>query len=150
MKQCRKCGVPLTKATWYDYEKKHGSLLCKKCRLELFRKRYHGKDHDAFIARRKGYTTELRLNVLKGMGGKCKCCGEAELKFLGIDHIHNDGAKERREIGKGLAIYRRLRKMGFKSDRHQILCHNCNLAKGFYGECPHEKAMDYRPPLGDA
>ena len=21
----------------------------------------------------------------------------------------------------------------------QILCHNCNVAKGIYGECPHEK-----------
>ena len=21
----------------------------------------------------------------------------------------------------------------------QILCHNCNVAKGLYGECPHEK-----------
>ena len=22
----------------------------------------------------------------------------------------------------------------------QVLCHNCNLAKGFYGKCPHEKS----------
>ena len=21
----------------------------------------------------------------------------------------------------------------------QILCHNCNMAKGFYGKCPHQK-----------
>lgn len=21
----------------------------------------------------------------------------------------------------------------------QVLCHNCNLAKGFYGKCPHQK-----------
>jgi hypothetical protein len=22
-------------------------------------------------------------------------------------------------------------------DGFQVLCHNCNLAKGYYGECPH-------------
>jgi hypothetical protein len=22
---------------------------------------------------------------------------------------------------------------------YRVLCHNCNLARGFYGYCPHEK-----------
>jgi len=24
----------------------------------------------------------------------------------------------------------------------QLLCHNCNLAKGFYGKCPHDERRD--------
>ena len=24
----------------------------------------------------------------------------------------------------------------------QVLCHNCNMSKGFYGYCPHEKERE--------
>ena len=34
-------------------------------------------------------------------------------------------------------IYRWLIKHKFPSGI-QILCHNCNLAKGYYGSCPHQ------------
>jgi hypothetical protein len=28
---------------------------------------------------------------------------------------------------------------GYPKDRYQLLCHNCNMAKGFYGLCPHQE-----------
>ena len=31
-----------------------------------------------------------------------------------------------------------LKRKGFP-EGYQTLCHNCNLAKGFYGQCPHEQ-----------
>ena len=31
-----------------------------------------------------------------------------------------------------------LKAQGCPRDRYQILCHNCNLAKYYYGVCPHE------------
>lgn len=46
----------------------------------------------------------------------------------------------RRELGKGgVRYYSWVINNNFPSG-HQVLCHNCNLAKGFYGECPHETA----------
>jgi hypothetical protein len=27
-------------------------------------------------------------------------------------------------------------------DTFQLLCHNCNLARGFYGTCPHQRHRD--------
>ena len=79
----------------------------------------------------------LRTEVLSEYGGRCICCGENEPKFLAIDHINGNGAEHRRQHGGGRRTYRWLRKNGFPKDNFQILCHNCNLAKGFYGTCPH-------------
>lgn len=70
---------------------------------------------------------------------RCACCGETEVKFLGIDHINGNGSKERKTLRRGdTATY--LRTSGLP-DGYQVLCHNCNLAKGFYGVCPHQDGV---------
>jgi hypothetical protein len=79
----------------------------------------------------------LREETVEAYGGKCKCCGETESKFLGVDHIYNDGATHRDELKTDL--YKWLKLNHFPKDRFQLLCHNCNFAKGLYGECPHRK-----------
>ena len=78
-----------------------------------------------------------RRKLLRLYGNECACCFESRYEFLAIDHVHNDGAAERK-IRRGQSSLRYLLKLGY-CKRYQILCHNCNLAKGFYGECPHEK-----------
>ena len=80
-----------------------------------------------------------RLACLEAYGARCVCCGETELAFLQIAHINNDGAKERKQAKEqGLAanIYSRLRKQGYPAG-FQVLCANCNMARAFYGYCPH-------------
>lgn len=66
---------------------------------------------------------------------KCACCNEGEIKFLGIDHINGGGTKHRKSIKTN--IYSWLKKNNFPTG-FQVLCYNCNLAKGFYGKCPHQ------------
>ncbi len=88
------------------------------------------------IARQK------RLQVLTHYSNgeiKCNCCGEKEIKFLCIDHINNDGYKKRKNGRRaaGTELYRLIIKDNFP-DTFQVLCHNCNSAKGFYGLCPHK------------
>lgn len=91
-------------------------------------------------ATRRNSNRKLREQVINEYGGKCQCCGEARFEFLAIDHIFEDGAKERLETGKRSAEFHRwLRDQGFPKGRHQVLCHNCNQAKSWYGECPHER-----------
>jgi hypothetical protein len=72
---------------------------------------------------------------------KCKCCGENTYEFLSIDHINGGGSKQKREILGSRNIYSWLRHNNFP-EGYQVLCHNCNLAKGFYGKCPHETQVD--------
>ena len=76
---------------------------------------------------------------------ECACCGEDIVEFLSLDHIKNNGAKERREFNcnGGYAFYLKLRKLGYP-EGYQVLCHNCNIAKGAFGECPHITKSRYK------
>ena len=90
-------------------------------------------------AKEKRMRDKVRMKVLEHYGGippKCACCGETHFEFLSIDHINGNGTKERRQYGSKLA-YSLIRR-GYP-EGYQILCHNCNQAKGYYGKCPHQK-----------
>ena len=83
-------------------------------------------------------TRTLALEKYGGKPPKCACCGETIIEFLGIDHINGGGNKHR--MGKtSKDIYRWLLRTRKKPKQFQVLCHNCNCAKGYYGYCPHEK-----------
>lgn len=86
----------------------------------------------------KKFMENRRIKVLKHYGGdppRCACCEESIIEFLGIDHIKG---KDKGDRSSGNDTYRKAIKENFPPDL-QVLCHNCNMAKGFYGECPHEK-----------
>lgn len=106
-------------------------------------KKYRNNNPDKVRLWDKNRKIRIRNKVLSYYGGvppKCACCGEMEIKFLSLDHINNDGAKHRREIkSKGNNLYRWIVKNKFPSI-FQILCYNCNCAKGFYGKCPHAES----------
>lgn len=81
----------------------------------------------------------IRMEVIKYYSnGKmaCKCCNEMELKFLTVDHINNNGAEHRRTDKSARTICSWLYTHNFP-EGFQILCMNCNFAKGKYGKCPH-------------
>lgn len=84
------------------------------------------------------YRRKLKAETFDVYGGKCACCEEAEITFLCIDHINNDGASHRREVGHTLAsMCRWLRDRGYP-DGYQVLCFNCNDGKHWNGGvCPH-------------
>jgi hypothetical protein len=91
--------------------------------------------------RRKNYWVKRKLEVFNAYNGPiCTCCGETNLECLSIDHINNDGAKHRKEINgdprDNRNLYIWLRNHGFPPG-FQVLCMNCNFAKGHFGECPH-------------
>jgi len=81
---------------------------------------------------------ELRKQVLSHYGAQCVCCGEYNNEFLTIDHIYGNGQNHRKEIGGSDKLYRWIIRNDFPSDL-QILCMNCNFAKGVYGACPHQQ-----------
>lgn len=83
----------------------------------------------------------MKLTVLSQYAGgtpKCACCGETEPKFLSIDHINGGGLQERMANGGrgATGFYLSLKRRGYP-EGYQVLCHNCNQAKGHYGACPH-------------
>jgi hypothetical protein len=81
---------------------------------------------------------KIREQALAAYGGECRCCGEKTYEFLAFDHVNGDG-KPHRAGGSNHSIASLLKQAGYPQDgQYQVLCHNCNLAKGFYGRCPHQ------------
>lgn len=83
------------------------------------------------------YRREHRLAVLARYGNKCTCCGETRQEFLAIDHIDGGGNKHRKELGNK-SFYGWLIKNDYPAG-FRVLCHNCNMALGCYGYCPHNQ-----------
>jgi hypothetical protein len=111
--------------------------LCSMCGVEKKRPGFlTGLDCQE---RYRKYHESLKLQVIKGYGGKCRCCNEVRYEFLSIDHVLESGSEERRRLGRGMnsgALYRKLIREDFPNT-HQILCFNCNMSLGFFGYCPH-------------
>lgn len=84
----------------------------------------------------------LRAEMLSTYGARCSCCGEDEPVFLELDHVNDDGAAHRREIGRGSKrTYTHLKRLGWPKDGHRLLCANCNQGRARNGGvCPHETA----------
>ena len=69
----------------------------------------------------------------------CACCGEDFHEiFLSIDHIIAR-AKTKLHRRDEQISYRELIKNGFPKG-YQVLCFNCNLAKGTAEKCPHQRS----------
>ena len=97
----------------------------------------------------------MRLKVLQTYSKRlsnsdipcCWCCGEkSHIGFLAIDHIAGkkqmDSEPKLVELGYSSSfvsgtLLTWIIKNNFPKG-FQILCHNCNQAKGFYGKCPHQ------------
>jgi hypothetical protein len=127
--------------------------VCTQCGrekpLEGFYLRRNGTSSHAWCKvcnteHRKARFREDRLAALRHYSSgdiRCACCGETRLEFLGLDHINDDGAVHRRELGicGGVHFYSWLRRTGYTYASLVVACHNCNMARAMYGECPHKR-----------
>ncbi|MFQ5573257.1 MAG: hypothetical protein ACE5EJ_03290 [Nitrosopumilaceae archaeon] len=96
--------------------------------------------------RQKLFNRNLRKEVIDKYGSRCACCNEENLLFLTIDHVNNDGGKERQKLfgtkaGSTRSWYQKLKREPVRNDL-QVLCFNCNLGKVANGGiCPHEQIV---------
>lgn len=157
-KVCNKCGhaKPLTEFHRQPNSPDGRKYACKACAATYGKAHYeanrektatrHKEWYEAnrtqVAAGRRAWHLERKRIVIERYGGKCACCGEANLAFLSIDHVNNDGAQHRRNIGHGKTstrIYAWAMKNDYP-DSLQVLCMNCNCGKQWNGGvCPHEE-----------
>lgn len=139
-KICIDCLVPLDDGNTNKYSIDHSKYLCKSCEKQRAQRKYIERK-ELIREQQRIYDLSCKQKVIDAYGGKCACCGENTIEFLTVDHINNDGAEDRKGNGNKLGgkLYRWLIKNNFPQGMYQILCYNCNCAKGFFGYCPHNK-----------
>ena len=132
--QCREC---VSKTKKIHYQRTRPRQRDKQLRYQREnRERLYA--YNAAWSRRRN--AELRAELLVAYGGACACCGEGEALFLDLDHVNNDGAAHRREVGNNTQVMLQLKAQGWPKGRVQLLCCNCNQGKARNGGvCPHVK-----------
>lgn len=125
-----------------DYIKKWQSE--NKAKVKEYKKKYKKGNVPNTLKYEKGVRIKLKLEIINEYGGACQCCGENEPRFLAIDHINGNGSEHRKEIGikGGYRFYLWLKENKYPKDNFQLLCMNCNFAKGKNGTCPHQERKD--------
>ena len=133
VRRCSTCEVYKLKEKFYRNPATNDGIhhQCKSCSIK------GARSEASKIGRNGRRQRERMIALIAYSGGKplCRCCGEIRYEFLCIDHINGGGGRHRKQVGTN--FYRWLAKNGFPKG-FQVLCHNCNMAKGFYGKCPHE------------
>lgn len=120
------------------------SYYCKDC-MKL---KYDSNRGNDYLRRKIKRDQKKRQVMLYYSHGdiKCRCCGERRMEFLTMDHISNDGAEHRRQIGRTPQnLYKWIIDNNFPKG-FQVLCFNCNCAKEYSGYCPHQN-MKHNPKL---
>jgi len=131
LKTCSRCNEPKDESEFGTRGKKRPNEVfpyCKECRAIVSCMRRREIKHETFM---------------QYGGCKCSCicgCNETEEDFLGLDHINDDGGKQRKElkIPGGINYYRWLKKHNWPDkDKLIVACHNCNLGRAMNsGLCP--------------
>lgn len=110
---------------------------------ELIRERSVGYRRKAYILdpekaknKTKAYSARLKSTFIEMYGGACSCCGETEQEFLSLDHVQGQVGIKRKE--SSISAWNKAIKE-YRPDLYQVLCMNCNFAKGKFGICPHQK-----------
>lgn len=109
---------------------------------KLCNERYY-MNKDFKLKQLKAQRDRIRLLIIDHYSNgtmKCACCSISYYEFLGIDHIEGRRALGHAKNMTGTKLYRYLRRNGFPQG-FQVLCLNCNWAKGHFGECPHQKVV---------
>lgn len=145
MRSCKHCGLEKPLADFSSREVKgvrYWRWRCRTC-YSPFNKRYYHKFKVQYraakqeAARKRGERRRLAALFHYSKGSMiCSCCPERQIAFLTIDHIAGGGRKHTKSINGHFYLW--LEKnhypVGF-----QVLCMNCNFAKGQLGICPHQK-----------
>ena len=123
MKICEYCGE--------EFEPKHTTPWQRFCcyNHKTYAARIANPTRTKEIGRRSKHN--IKMEVLRAYGGRCVACGETDPDMLCIDHVNNDGTRQRMEAGisaSGEPMYGWLKKNGYPAG-FQVLCANHNTKK---------------------
>lgn len=147
----RACHVCLVVKPLSEYYRNSSSKFGRMAKCKACYYLHNLEQKRAYFARKRD---ELKAEVIGHYGGICFCCGEANIRFLTLDHVNNDGGAQRKANPKiqlgGRQFYYWLRQHGYPAEMElQVACFNCNCGRQYnsnQGVCPHEEE---RQSLGE-
>lgn len=83
---------------------------------------------------------KLKESIVKEYGGKCRLCGNSDIRVLTIDHSRRNGSIHRKKISGrknycGFPFYSWLKRNGFpKNLGLRLLCGSCQIGSYYYGK----------------
>lgn len=127
--------IPAEKAREYQqrYKAKHPE------KVKEMNRAWIAKNRQRYNESKSEYRFKLKVAAIDYYSNGKRCCNlcgfNADLDALCLDHINDDGAAHRAELGissrgavSGTTIYERLKAKGWM-DGLQVLCANCNMVK---------------------
>jgi len=117
-----------------EYNRQYNAI--NKLKISVQKREYYSKNQEKILSRSSVRNTKRKIKVIQHYGGVCSCCGEYRIEFLCLDHKYGGGNKHREDIGSGTPMYKWVINNNFPP-LFRVLCHNCNMALGSYGYCPH-------------
>ncbi len=123
-----------TKEYQKEYSKQYRNKNKEKAIINNREWRHKNAEHVALKKREE--RAKLKETVLSHYSNQTMCClncGFNDIRALQLDHINNDGAKERKELfgdrtKAGTTFYRWIRQQNFP-EGYSVLCANCNIIK---------------------
>jgi hypothetical protein len=114
-----------------EYEKEYEEK--NKERIAARRKEHDRINRDRIYKRKKDQHSQSKIDAFNILGGcKCSVCGDINLSHLTIDHVNNDGHKDRKRGLGGLSLYRAIINGKFTQEELQnlrVLCWNHNSGR---------------------
>lgn len=116
---------------------------CERCVKTA--KDYYIRHKESISSHSSQYAAKIRTKVMSLYGDKCVCCGETYTGFLVLDHVIGGGTRHRSLVdkvyGRGSNFYKWILRYyhntgTLPNEQLQILCSNCNMAKGINAKCP--------------
>ena len=111
-------------------QRREGKAKCAYC-ARAAKARYRA-NREVRLAQSSRQWEAIKKEVIEHYGGTCACCGEDWIGFLCLDHIDGGGTQHRAEILKetgNKSLHHWLKRHNFP-EGFQVLCANCNMAKG--------------------
>ena len=101
-------------------------------RQKIWTRKFYAEHKDIHKKRNRERWVKYRREMYEKLGGKkCVHCGFSDERALAIDHVFDDGFKERKKL-KSISQMRRA--VLLKPERYQVLCYNCNQIKRYEKE----------------
>lgn len=134
-KQCSKCNK--------QFQNNRHGRICNECRRKvsnLWKKNNPTKA--AEHTRRVNQSRKIKVLNYYCLTDKLQCnkCGFKDTRALCLDHINNDGFRQRKIGITGTAMYLWVIKNNFPKG-FQVLCANCNLIKEIEFKCQRYKVF---------